>query len=98
MRDAVGREPEIDAGVAVEVERAINALGGALDRVDELRRQVLGRADNDVVALLVLEIVLDLFGSDEPRALRHAAEIELPGRAGAEPLSGKDGNGRTGAL
>src|SRR5262249_15349338 len=89
---AVGREAEIDAGIAVEVERAINALGGALDRVDELRRQVLGRADNDVVALLVLEIVLDLFGSDEPRALRHAAELELPDREDAKTLIAKHAN------
>src|SRR5262249_59591609 len=44
------------------------------------------RADDDVVALLVVEIVLDLFGGDEPRALRHAAELELPDREDTQPL------------
>src|SRR5262249_29912891 len=29
---------------------------------------------------------LDLFGGDEPRALRHAAELELPDREDAKPL------------
>ena len=38
------------------------------------------------MALLVLQIVLDLFGGDEPGALRHAAELELPDREHAKPL------------
>ena len=38
------------------------------------------------MALLVLQIVLDLFSGDEPRALRHGAELELPDREHAKPL------------
>ena len=51
--DAVGGEPEIDAGVAVELERAVDALGDSLDGGAQLRREVLGRPDVDVVSLLV---------------------------------------------
>src|SRR5262249_44631814 len=56
------------------------------DRGDQLRRQVLGRPDDDVVALLVIETVLGLFGGDGARTLRQAAEFELPDRQDAKPL------------
>src|SRR5262249_36640645 len=84
--NAIGGEAAIDARIAVEVERAIDALRCALDRFNELRREVLGRAHRDVVALLVLQIVLDLFSGDKPRALRHAAELELPDWEDAQPI------------
>src|SRR5262249_32305929 len=84
--NAVGREAEIDPGIAVELERAIDALGGLLDRGDQLGREVLGRTDVDTVALLVFEVVLDLLGGDRPRALRQTAEIELPDRENAQAV------------
>src|SRR5262245_3439424 len=96
--NAVDGEAEIDAGIAVEVERAVDALRRALDRFSELRREVLGRAHGDVVTLLVLEIVLDLFGGDEVRALRHAAEVELPDRKHAQPLIAKQADVKLAAL
>src|SRR5262249_32014494 len=84
--NALGRETKIDTGIAVEVERAVDALGRALDRVSELRRDISRRTHGDVVALLVLPNVLHPFGGDEAGALRHAAEPELPDRKHAKPL------------
>ncbi len=85
--DARGGEAEVDARIAVELERAIDALGSALDRGDQGRIEVLGRSDHDVVALLIVEIVFDLFRGDEVGALvGHAAEFELPDRKNTQPL------------
>src|SRR5262245_40515835 len=68
--DALAGKPEIDAGIAVELEGAIDALGRALDPGDELRGEVLGRPDLDAVLLLVLQVVLDLLGGDRAGTLR----------------------------
>src|SRR6266508_5973884 len=86
IRDAIRGEAKIDAGVAVELQRPIDPLGGAPDAGNQLRREVLRRPRNDAAALLVSEIVLDLFGGDRPRALRHGPEFELPDREDTEPV------------
>src|SRR6266566_2033635 len=84
--DAVGRESEIDARVTVELERAVNSLGGSFDAGAQLRREILGRPVQDAAALLILGVVLDPFRGDESCAMCHASELELPDRQDAEPI------------
>src|SRR5262249_16648289 len=86
IRDAVGREPEVDAGIAVEFQRAIDSLGQLLDAGGEFRGQILGLSVQDVAALLVAGIVLGLLGRDEPVAFRHVAEFQLPHRQRPQPV------------
>jgi len=88
--DAVGGEAKIDAGIAVEVERAVNALGRPLDRFDELRREILGGADVDIVALLILQIVLDLLGGDKAMELQNVAELAVLDRENQQALVAVD--------
>ena len=86
IRRAVGGEAEIDAGIAVELERAVDAFGHALDARRQLRRQILGRSVADAAALLIIGIVLDLFGGDEPVALGHVLKLQFPYRQHQQPL------------
>ena len=62
----VGREAEIDAGVAIEFQGAADPLGQLLDAGAQLRRQFLGRPGRDAAALLIFRIVLDLLRGDAP--------------------------------
>ena len=70
IRSAVGREAKIDAGIAVELERAIDPFGRVLDPRAQFRRKILGRGMQDAAALLVVGVVLDLLRGNVPRALR----------------------------
>ena len=83
---AVSCKAEVDSRVAVEFERAINPLRQTLDARGQFRRKVLGRAVQDAAALLVVGIVLDLFGGDQPIALRHILKLQFPDRQHQQAL------------
>ncbi len=78
--------PGSDAAAPVELERAVNSLGGSFDAGAQLRREILGRPVQDAAALLILGVVLDPFRGDESCAMCHASELELPDRQDAEPI------------
>ncbi len=83
---ALGGEAEIEARIAFELQRTIDALGYPLDARIELRRQVLGRPDRGAMALLVVEVMLELFGGDRMPDVAHRPELQLPGRQDSQPL------------
>src|SRR5262245_52288518 len=87
IRSAVGREAKIEARVAIEPERSVDAFGYSLNTIGHLRRKVLGRPILNPDALLIAGIVFDLFGGDVPRTLAaHAAEFQFPNRQDPQPI------------
>src|SRR5262249_41289093 len=73
-----------------EFKRAINALGQALDPRRQFRGKILGRAVQDAAPLLINGVVFDLFGGNQPVALRHVLELQLPDRQYQQALVADD--------
>ena len=84
-RTALFVHPHVDAGVAVQVERAVRALGDALDPLRHGRVE-LRRVGHDPVLLLVLRAPLHALGGDVPAVVRHLRERHLPHREDVEPI------------
>src|SRR5262249_35149482 len=92
IRRAVGGQAEIDPGIAVEFKRPIDALCQPLDVRRQFRRQILGGTMQNAAALLITRVMFDLFGGDQPIALRHVLELQLPNRQHQQAIIADDAN------
>src|SRR5215475_2122392 len=86
IENTFSREAKIDAGIAIELQRPVNALRCSLNAGVYFGREVLGRPVQDASPLLVVRIMLDLLGSDAPRAFSHIAELQFPNRQHPQPV------------
>src|ERR1700756_5326416 len=75
IRNAVGREAEVDARVSIEPQCSVDALCYSLNTGGYVRRKVLGRPVLNSDALLITGIVFDLFGGYVPCTPAHGAEF-----------------------
>ena len=86
VQAAVGRQAQVDARVAAQGERAVDAPREPRARAAHAVRQVLRRPVPMPCFCLVLAVPLDLARRDAGHHLGQRAEVELPHRQRREPL------------
>ena len=91
-------QPQIDARVAAQLERAVRALAQVLDSLDRRRRAVVRRRRCRSVFLLVLHAPLHAVGRDPLRLGRHVREEQLPHRQRLQRLVAEDADVELAAL
>ena len=86
----IGREAEVHACVARELERTVGALGELGEFFGEPVGQVFGQTGVELDFLLVVVVPLDAGGGDAWRAFAEGAKVHLPDGEGVEALVADD--------
>ena len=75
---AVGRESQVDPGIAAEAECAVDAFAQVWDFRFQAGRQVVGSACGGADLFTIGEVPLDLAGGDPRGVVAELGELQLP--------------------